>query len=96
MEQSSSRYTEDHRSIDVEWAEKQAKAWDELDKEGKDFAIKRGNKIIKLSPEEDARWLAKAQPIVDEYIANMKKKGLPGEEVVKFYRERIKYYKTKK
>jgi hypothetical protein len=30
------------------------------------------------------------QPILDEYVANMKAKNLPGEEVVKFYLEELK------
>jgi hypothetical protein len=29
----------------------------------------------------------------DDYIKKMKEKGLPGEEVVKFYREKLKAYK---
>jgi len=79
-------------SINAEWIEKQGKMWDEIDEAGKDFAAKRGNKIVILSPEEDKKWAAKAQPMIDEYIKKMKEKGLPGEEVVKFYRERIKAY----
>jgi TRAP-type transport system periplasmic protein len=83
-------------ALNVEYVDKQAAAWDELDRDGKEYALKLGNKITRLAPEEDLKWLAKTQPIIDEYIANMKKKGLPGEEVVNFYRERTKYYKTKK
>jgi len=78
--------------INAEWIEKQGKMWDEIDSAGKDFTVKRGNKIIKLSPEEDKKWAAKAQPMIDEYIQKMKEKGLPGEEVVKFYSERLKAY----
>lgn len=79
-------------SINQEWIEKQGRMWDEIDKEGKDFSLKRGNKVVTLSPEENQRWAAKAQPMVDEYVSKMKEKGLPGEEVVKFYREKIKEY----
>ncbi|MFH1114703.1 MAG: TRAP transporter substrate-binding protein [Pseudomonadota bacterium] len=78
--------------VNAEWIEKQGKMWDEIDKQGKDFAVKRGNKIVTLSPEEEKRWAAKAQPMIDEYIKSMKTKGLPGEEVVAFYREGIKAY----
>jgi TRAP-type transport system periplasmic protein len=79
--------------VNLEWIEKQGRMWDEIDKEGKDFALKRGNKIITLSPEEDKKWASKAQPMIDDYIKKMKGKNLPGEEVVKFYREKIKTYK---
>jgi TRAP-type C4-dicarboxylate transport system substrate-binding protein len=77
-------------AINQEWINKQGKMWDDLDKDGKDFAIKRGNKIITLSKEEDARWAAKTQPVFDEYVKRMKDKNLPGDEVVKFYRDRLK------
>jgi TRAP-type transport system periplasmic protein len=80
-------------AINLEWIEKQGKMWDKIDKGGKDFSLKRGNKIIKLSREEDDRWAAKTQPMFDDYIKKMKEKGLPGEEVVKFYREKLKAYK---
>jgi len=47
-------------------------------------------KVIKLSDEEQARWAAKAQPLFDEYVKNMKAKGLPGDEVLKFARDYLK------
>jgi hypothetical protein len=67
--------------------------WDKIDKEGKDFSLKRGNKVITLSREEDEKWAAKTQPMFDDYTKKMKEKGLPGEEVVKWYREKLKAYK---
>jgi len=70
--------------VSAEWVLKQGKLWDEIDKEGKDFSVKRGNKIITLSKEEDARWAAKVRPILDEYAASLKQKGLPGDEALKF------------
>jgi len=76
--------------INQEWIEKEANVWDAIDQSGKNFSLKRGNKIIKLSKEEDARWAAKAQPLFEEYVKNMKAKGLPGDEVLKFAREYIK------
>ncbi|HEY3277854.1 MAG TPA: TRAP transporter substrate-binding protein [Syntrophorhabdaceae bacterium] len=76
--------------INQEWIEKQIKVWDAIDESGKQFSLKRGNKIIKLSDEEQARWAAKAQPLYDEYLKNMKAKGLPGDEVLKFARDFIK------
>lgn len=77
-------------AVSQEWIEKVARMWDDMDREGKQFALKRGNKIITLSKEEDARWAAKAQPLLDDYIRRMKQKGLPGDEVVQFFQERLK------
>jgi len=77
-------------TVNVEWIEKTGKGWDEIDKEGKQFTLSKGNQIIALSKEEDAKWAKMVQPILDEYVANMKAKNLPGEEVVKFYLEELK------
>jgi TRAP-type C4-dicarboxylate transport system substrate-binding protein len=70
--------------INEEWSVKQGKTWDEIDKAGQDFVVKRGNKIIKLSTEESARWAAAVKPVIDEYVAGLKAKGLPGDEALKF------------
>jgi TRAP-type transport system periplasmic protein len=77
-------------TINQEWIETHGKMWDTIDKSGKDYSLKRGNKVITLSPEEDRRWATKAQPVIDDYIKKMKEKNLPGEEVVKFYREKLR------
>jgi len=49
-----------------------------------------GKKIIALSKEEDARWAAAVRPILDEYVAQTKAKGLPGDEALKFCLEYLK------
>jgi TRAP-type C4-dicarboxylate transport system substrate-binding protein len=76
--------------INQEWIEKHGHLWDQWDREGKEFSTKRGNKVIKLSAEENARWAAKAQPLFDDYVKRTKEKGLPGDEVIKFVRGYIK------
>ncbi|MBI5249565.1 MAG: TRAP transporter substrate-binding protein [Desulfomonile tiedjei] len=76
--------------VNKEWIEKTAKSWDEIDKEGSEYTLSKGNKIIKLSKEEDERWAKAVRPIMDEYAAAMKVKGLPGEEALNFCREWLK------
>jgi TRAP-type C4-dicarboxylate transport system substrate-binding protein len=76
--------------VNEEYIAKQGANWDEIDKGGRETALQLGNKIIALSPEEDARWAAAVKPLLDEYIKNMKEKGLPGEEILKFYQEELK------
>lgn len=76
--------------VNEEWIEKQGNLWDEIEKEGIDFTKKRGNKIITLSKEEDARWAKAVQPILDEYQKSMKAKGLPGDEALKFCLDYLK------
>jgi len=36
-------------TVNVEWIEKTGKGWDEIDKEGKQFTLSKGNQIIALS-----------------------------------------------
>lgn len=42
-------------------------AWDEADKAGRAFTLEKGNKIIPLSKEENARWAKAAQPVIAKY-----------------------------
>jgi TRAP-type C4-dicarboxylate transport system substrate-binding protein len=76
--------------INGEYIEKHGKAWDKIDKEGKDFTIKLGNKIISLSKEENERWAKAVRPILDDYVNDMKTKNLPGEEALKFWLDYLK------
>jgi TRAP-type C4-dicarboxylate transport system substrate-binding protein len=79
--------------INEEWIGKTGTLWDELDKEGKELTLKRGNKIIALSKEENAKWRKAVDPIIDEYVKSLKSKGLPGEEAVQYLKETIKSFK---
>jgi len=78
------------QKINAEWIEKTGQSWDALDKEGREFTLSKGNQIIKLSPEEDARWAKAVSPIFDEYVKTTKEKGLPGEEALNFCRTWLK------
>ncbi|MBW1801618.1 MAG: TRAP transporter substrate-binding protein [Deltaproteobacteria bacterium] len=76
--------------VNKEWADKTGKLWDDLDKAGRAFTLKLGNKIISLSKEENERWAKAVKPIFDDYLKRMKEKGLPGEEALKFCVNRLK------
>jgi TRAP-type C4-dicarboxylate transport system substrate-binding protein len=80
--------------VNEEYAEKQGKLWDEIDKAGRDFTLGRGNKIISLSQDENWKWTKAVKPILDEYVKNTKEKGLPGDEALKFCLETL--YKLQK
>lgn len=79
-------------NINKEWIEKTGNLWHQMDKEGRDFAEKRGVKFISLTKEEDTRWADKVRPIINDYIKSMKEKGLPGEEAFKFCVDYLKNY----
>mgnify|MGYP005839669449 CR=1 FL=1 len=76
--------------INQEWIEKTAKLWVDLDKEGTEFALSKGHKIIPLSKEEDARWAKLVEPVLQEYVKGTEAKGLPGAEALKFCQEWLK------
>ncbi|MCX7856382.1 MAG: TRAP transporter substrate-binding protein [Deltaproteobacteria bacterium] len=76
--------------VSAEFTKKQAELWDQIDKEGYDFLKSKGNKVVSLSPEEDARWAQSVKPIIDEYVKDATAKGLPGAEIVKFCLDFIK------
>lgn len=76
--------------INEEWIEKQGKLWNQLDKEGKDYAIQKGVKFVKISKEEEAKVTAAMKPILDEYVKTMKAKGLPAAEALKFCQDFLK------
>ena len=77
-------------AMSAEYMEKQGKLWDTIEAEGREFTLKRGNQILRLTAEENARWVAKTQPMFDDYMAKTKAKGLPGDAAVKFVRDYIK------
>jgi len=77
-----------------EYIDKYAKMWTNIDVSGKDWLIKRGDKIITLSHEEEVRWYDKGgKPLADEYIKEMKAKGMDGEGAVKFLLDSFKQYR---
>jgi len=76
--------------INEEWIEKEGKNWDAIDKSGREFTLKMGNKIITLSNEENERITRTLKPVFDEYLKKMKENGLPGDEVLNFCMDRLK------
>ena len=77
--------------INEEWIEKQGRLWDEIDKEGRDFFVsQKGKKVVTITPEENARFAKAMAPVLADYVKDMKSKGLPGEEALKFCQDYLK------
>ena len=72
-----------------EFAEIKAKFWSGIDKDGEEFALKKGHTFINVSKEETARWTERMKPVYDRYLENMKAKGLPGAEALQYCREYV-------
>ncbi|MEA2040063.1 MAG: TRAP transporter substrate-binding protein [Thermodesulfobacteriota bacterium] len=80
--------------VSAEWIVKTGEAWDSSDEEGRQFSLSLGNKTITLSEEESARWAAAVQPVMEDYIKAVEKKGLPGRDYVDFIKEEVEKYKA--
>jgi TRAP-type C4-dicarboxylate transport system substrate-binding protein len=73
-----------------EYIERYAKDWVDGEKEGLDYGISKGVKVVTVSKEEQAKWAEKLKPIYDKYVNMTKTKGLPGDEALKFCLDYIK------
>jgi TRAP-type C4-dicarboxylate transport system substrate-binding protein len=76
--------------VSAEWIPKHAEGWDKADREGREYSLSLGNKIIPLSAKEHERWIKAVRPVLDEYAKSLEGKGLPGNEYVKVIGELIK------
>ena len=70
--------------INEEWIDKHAEAWDTSDAKGIVFFLNQGGQIIGLDAKEGERWRKAVAPIIEDYKANMNKKGFKGTELVDF------------
>jgi TRAP-type C4-dicarboxylate transport system substrate-binding protein len=71
------------------WA---GKTMQEYDAPGLEIAQSRGNNIIELSAEEVEAWKAAAQPVIDNWIAEMTAKGIDGQALIDEARSLIDKY----
>jgi TRAP-type transport system periplasmic protein len=62
-------------------AEKSGEAFDRSAQVAQDEAKKAGSEIYQLPASERKVWMEKAKPVIDTWIADMEKKGLPGRKV---------------
>lgn len=68
------------------------RVWDEAEAPGKAAAAKRGNSFNVLSAAEVARWKAATAPVTAAWVADMKERGLPGEEMLEAARALVAKY----
>ena len=64
--------------------------WNKLDKEAEEFVIQKGVKVLRASKADEAKVAEKMKPIFPEFVKDMKAKGLPGDEALKFCLDYIK------
>lgn len=76
--------------VSNEWIAVHGDRWDAVDQAGREYTLSRGNEIISLSDEENARWVKAVKPIIDDYISTATQKGLPGQTYVEELNRLIK------
>ncbi len=82
--------------VSQQWIEYHAKVSTYYDKAGLDYFNTQANrKEVTLSKDESARWVAAVQPLVTKTVADIKAKSLPGDDYLKYIKERIAYWTAK-
>jgi TRAP-type transport system periplasmic protein len=79
--------------VSREWIAKHGQAWNEADLEGLEFVKSLDKEIIKLSKEEEQRWVEAASPILEDFNQKTQAQGLPGAELVEAIQAELKQYK---
>lgn len=65
--------------INLEWAAKHGKAWDESDAKGREFLLsQKGRQILELAPGQDAKWRKVVEPVLDDYVRKLSERKLDG------------------
>ena len=70
-------------TVSEKYVDVHGKVWDSTDEEGRKYTQSLGNEIIPLSDEENARWRAAVEPVINDYIADTPN----GDKYVKKIRE---------
>ncbi len=84
--------------ISMEFKNKHAIAWNEIDLEGAEFFKQHGGQIIQLSDAEAKRWENAVEPVVASYKKDLVSKGYKSDEIeswLSYIRERIEFWDKK-
>ena len=73
----------------LEWSIKAAVAYDRGDKPNRELFLEKGGQIYQLPPAERERWIKAAAPVRENWIQEMKGKGLPGPEVLNYVSDQL-------
>jgi TRAP-type transport system periplasmic protein len=76
--------------LDEEWIARVSQKWADWENMGKTELLKKGGKIVTLSSQDSAQWVEKMKPILEDYVKAGKKKGLPGDQALKFCQDYLK------
>lgn len=70
--------------------------WDsEMKANGIDYGLQKGMKMTRWSDAENQKAMKLMQPILDDYVARMDKKGLPGQKILDYVKSKAAVYSEK-
>jgi TRAP-type C4-dicarboxylate transport system substrate-binding protein len=78
--------------VSAEWVARHGQAWDQADADGREFVKSLNREMISLSAEEQQQWKKAVEPVLADYIAAAKAKGLPGEQFLKDVQDLVAKY----
>ena len=78
--------------VSAEWVARHGKAWDQADVDGREFVKSLNREMISLSAEEQQQWKKAVEPVLADYVAAAKAKGLPGEQFLKDVQDLVAKY----
>jgi len=84
--------------VSAEWAEKYAECWNQIDIDGINYSLGKGNEVYKLSDSEGKRFKDAVQPVLGKYTDAMVAKGYSKSEVegwLNYIKSRIEYWTPK-
>ena len=65
-------------AVSAEWVVKHGQAWNDADQEGLAFIAGLKRLILSLTSAEQAQWVEKVTPLLQDYASRTAEKGLPG------------------
>jgi TRAP-type C4-dicarboxylate transport system, periplasmic component len=71
-------------AINAEWGARHGAAWDQADKEGREFFLEKGGSFVSLDPAEAERWVKAAEPVITAYEKDAAENNIKGAEIVEF------------
>lgn len=76
--------------VSAAWIPKHGQAWDESDREGREFFLAQdGNAVVTLDEAEATRWSEAMAPLFADYEAECAKLGVDGHAVLEFMRKAL-------
>jgi TRAP-type C4-dicarboxylate transport system substrate-binding protein len=80
-------------SVSAGMPAKHAEAWDQGDKQGRQYTLSLGNEIFCLDEQEARRWEAAMAPVTERYLEKLRAKEMPADEYANEVRALLKKYR---